>query len=83
MTTIYVLMHSPESPKLPYTQNLAKVDPFSYVADDIVSWLKWGYYISPLMYGQNAIAVNEFLDERWNGVSSTNLILSIAFAYID
>ncbi|KAK1396061.1 hypothetical protein POM88_005924 [Heracleum sosnowskyi] len=33
---------------------------------DIVSWMKWGYYISPLMYGQNAIAVNEFLDERWN-----------------
>ncbi|XP_065867144.1 pleiotropic drug resistance protein 2-like isoform X1 [Euphorbia lathyris] len=34
--------------------------------DDIVSWMKWGYYISPLMYGQNAIAINEFLDDRWS-----------------
>ncbi|KAJ7981129.1 Pleiotropic drug resistance ABC transporter [Quillaja saponaria] len=34
--------------------------------DDIQSWLIWGYYISPMMYGQNAIAINEFLDERWS-----------------
>lgn len=30
----------------------------------------WGYYISPMMYGQNAIAINEFLDDRWSTVSS-------------
>ena len=29
----------------------------------------WGYYVSPMMYGQNAIAMNEFLDKRWGGVS--------------
>ncbi|KAB1199715.1 Pleiotropic drug resistance protein 2 [Morella rubra] len=34
--------------------------------DDIKSWMIWGYYISPMMYGQNAIAINEFLDERWS-----------------
>ncbi|PIA25217.1 hypothetical protein AQUCO_12200002v1 [Aquilegia coerulea] len=34
--------------------------------DDIGSWMIWGYYISPMMYGQNAIAINEFLDERWS-----------------
>ncbi|KAI4334274.1 hypothetical protein L6164_018984 [Bauhinia variegata] len=34
--------------------------------DDIQSWLIWGYYISPMMYGQNAIAINEFLDDRWS-----------------
>ncbi|KAI7730029.1 hypothetical protein M8C21_019980 [Ambrosia artemisiifolia] len=34
--------------------------------DDIDSWMIWGYYISPMMYGQNAIAINEFLDDRWN-----------------
>ncbi|XP_074353091.1 pleiotropic drug resistance protein 2-like isoform X2 [Apium graveolens] len=39
---------------------------FIVAKDDIVSWMKWGYYLSPLMYGQNAVAVNEFLDERWN-----------------
>ncbi|KAK9280492.1 hypothetical protein L1049_014184 [Liquidambar formosana] len=33
--------------------------------DDIKPWMIWGYYISPMMYGQNAIAINEFLDERW------------------
>ncbi|KAF5183388.1 pleiotropic drug resistance protein 2-like [Thalictrum thalictroides] len=34
--------------------------------DDIGSWMNWAYYISPMMYGQNAIAINEFLDERWS-----------------
>eukprot|EP00262_Sarcandra_glabra_P012496 TRINITY_DN323_c0_g1_i1.p1 TRINITY_DN323_c0_g1~~TRINITY_DN323_c0_g1_i1.p1 ORF type:complete len:1461 (-),score=277.38 TRINITY_DN323_c0_g1_i1:266-4648(-) len=34
--------------------------------DDIQSWWIWGYWVSPLMYGQNAIAVNEFLDDRWS-----------------
>ncbi|KAL1819090.1 hypothetical protein ACET3Z_013959 [Daucus carota] len=47
---------------------------FIVAKDDIVSWLKWGYYISPLMYGQNAIAVNEFLDERWNGPNTDTRI---------
>ncbi|CAN1308015.1 ABC transporter G family member 39 [Linum perenne] len=34
--------------------------------DDIQPWMIWGYYTSPLMYGQNAIAINEFLDDRWS-----------------
>ncbi|KAJ8767987.1 hypothetical protein K2173_020927 [Erythroxylum novogranatense] len=34
--------------------------------DDIKSWMMWGYYASPMMYGQNALAINEFLSERWN-----------------
>ncbi|XP_028756830.1 pleiotropic drug resistance protein 2 isoform X1 [Neltuma alba] len=34
--------------------------------DDIPKWLIWGYYISPMMYGQNAIAINEFLASRWS-----------------
>ncbi|WCJ41762.1 ABC transporter G family member 34 [Euphorbia peplus] len=34
--------------------------------DQIVSWLRWAYYTSPLMYGQNAICINEFLDDRWS-----------------
>ncbi|KAL6342007.1 hypothetical protein AAG906_038253 [Vitis piasezkii] len=33
---------------------------------DIEPWMIWGYYASPMMYGQNAIAINEFLDERGN-----------------
>lgn len=38
--------------------------------DNLEPWMKWGYYISPMMYGQNAIAINEFLDERWSAVRS-------------
>ncbi|ESW34862.1 hypothetical protein PHAVU_001G187800 [Phaseolus vulgaris] len=34
--------------------------------NNIKPWLKWGYYVSPLSYGQNALVVNEFLDERWS-----------------
>ncbi|XP_031737947.1 MLO-like protein 9 [Cucumis sativus] len=26
----------------------------------------WGFYLSPMMYGQNAIGINEFLDDRWS-----------------
>ena len=37
-------------------------------ADDIEPWMIWGYYISPMMYGQNAIVINEFLDKRWSAV---------------
>ncbi|KAJ1392153.1 P-loop containing nucleoside triphosphate hydrolase [Sesbania bispinosa] len=33
---------------------------------DIKGWWIWGYWISPLMYGQNAIVVNEFLGNSWN-----------------
>uniref|UniRef100_A0A7N2LHE1 ABC transporter domain-containing protein n=1 Tax=Quercus lobata TaxID=97700 RepID=A0A7N2LHE1_QUELO len=39
---------------------------FIVAKDDIEPWMIWGYYISPMMYGQNAIAINEFLDERWS-----------------
>ena len=37
--------------------------------DDIKPFMIWGYYVSPMMYGQNAIAMNEFLDQRWSDVS--------------
>ncbi|KAL3819063.1 hypothetical protein ACJIZ3_004968 [Penstemon smallii] len=36
--------------------------------DDIKAWWIWGYWMSPLMYGQNAIAVNEFLGNSWSHV---------------
>ncbi|KAF7823264.1 pleiotropic drug resistance protein 2-like [Senna tora] len=45
--------------------------------DDIPGWLLWCYYMSPMMYGQNAIAINEFLDGRWskpaNGTSEATV----------
>ncbi|XP_061340266.1 ABC transporter G family member 39-like isoform X2 [Gastrolobium bilobum] len=39
---------------------------FIIAKDDIEPWMIWGYYISPIMYGQNAIVMNEFLDKRWS-----------------
>ncbi|KAG6516429.1 hypothetical protein ZIOFF_026894 [Zingiber officinale] len=31
----------------------------------IPNWWIWGYWVSPLTYGYNALAVNEFLAPRW------------------
>ncbi|KAK7349159.1 hypothetical protein VNO77_06304 [Canavalia gladiata] len=39
---------------------------------DIKGWWIWGYWISPLMYGQNAIMVNEFLGNSWNHFTPTS-----------
>ncbi|KAL3646851.1 ABC transporter G member 39 [Castilleja foliolosa] len=39
---------------------------FIVAKDDLSPWLKWAYYVSPMSYGQNAIAMNEFLDKRWS-----------------
>ncbi|GMN21500.1 hypothetical protein TIFTF001_045511 [Ficus carica] len=36
--------------------------------DDIKKWLVWGYWISPMMYGQTAIVVNEFSGRSWRHV---------------
>ncbi|XP_021296957.1 ABC transporter G family member 39-like isoform X2 [Herrania umbratica] len=41
---------------------------------DIEPWMIWGYYLSPMMYGQNAIVMNEFLDKRWNAQNNDTRI---------
>ncbi|ERN07886.1 hypothetical protein AMTR_s00012p00224800 [Amborella trichopoda] len=33
--------------------------------DTIKPWWIWGYWISPLSYGQSAISINEFIAPRW------------------
>ncbi|KAF3455333.1 hypothetical protein FNV43_RR05781 [Rhamnella rubrinervis] len=45
---------------------------FIVAKDDIKPFMIWGYYVSPMMYGQNAIAMNEFLDKRWSNPASLN-----------
>ncbi|KAI7983289.1 Pleiotropic drug resistance protein 2 [Camellia lanceoleosa] len=45
--------------------------------DDIKPWMIWGYYVSPMMYGQNAIAINEFLDKRWSNLAAGSSQLSV------
>ncbi|KAH7657265.1 Monosaccharide-transporting ATPase protein [Dioscorea alata] len=39
---------------------------------NIKKWWIWGYWSSPLMYAQNAIAVNEFLGKSWKQDNNTN-----------
>ncbi|XVF49249.1 hypothetical protein PTKIN_Ptkin03bG0253300 [Pterospermum kingtungense] len=34
--------------------------------DRIPRWWTWGYWVSPLMYAQNAASVNEFLGHSWD-----------------
>ncbi|KAJ3670858.1 hypothetical protein LUZ60_008284 [Juncus effusus] len=41
---------------------------FMLSRDNIKKWWIWGYWISPLMYAQNAINVNEFLGHSWSKV---------------
>lgn len=36
-----------------------------YVTDYIPNWWIWGYWMSPLTYAYNAIAINEMLAPRW------------------
>uniref|UniRef100_A0A6V7QUP9 ABC transporter domain-containing protein n=1 Tax=Ananas comosus var. bracteatus TaxID=296719 RepID=A0A6V7QUP9_ANACO len=47
--------------------------------DKIRNWWIWGYWISPLMYAQTAISVNEFLGHKWRHIDpATNETLGVA-----
>ncbi|XP_038698803.1 pleiotropic drug resistance protein 3-like isoform X2 [Tripterygium wilfordii] len=35
-------------------------------------WLKWGFWVSPLSYGEIGLSLNEFLSPRWQKLSNTN-----------
>ncbi|XP_076930284.1 ABC transporter G family member 39-like [Bidens hawaiensis] len=39
---------------------------FIVAKDDTEPWMSWGFYASPMMYAQNALVINEFLDDRWS-----------------
>ncbi|GAB4850133.1 transcription factor [Ancistrocladus abbreviatus] len=41
---------------------------FVLARPDVKKWWKWGFWISPLMYAQNAINANEFLGHRWSKI---------------
>ncbi|OMO80597.1 ABC-2 type transporter [Corchorus olitorius] len=36
--------------------------------DGVKKWWLWGYWVSPLMYAQNSVAVNEFLGKSWRHI---------------
>ncbi|KAJ6338662.1 hypothetical protein OIU76_008181 [Salix suchowensis] len=39
------------------------------------SWLRWGFWLSPLAYAEIGASLNEFLAPRWQKVSSSNITL--------
>ncbi|ONM41194.1 ABC transporter G family member 40 [Zea mays] len=41
---------------------------FILVRDKVKKWWIWGYWISPMMYAQNAISVNEMLGHSWDKI---------------
>ncbi|KAG2598988.1 hypothetical protein PVAP13_5KG412300 [Panicum virgatum] len=43
------------------------------VRDKVKKWWKWGYWISPLMYAQNAISVNEMLGHSWDKILNSSV----------
>ncbi|XP_010533198.1 PREDICTED: ABC transporter G family member 32 [Tarenaya hassleriana] len=50
--------------------------------DSIPTWWIWGYWISPLMYAQNAVAVNEFLGHSWQKKAGNNSDESLGLALL-
>lgn len=43
--------------------------PVCFIAASMPSWLKWGFYLSPLTYGEIGLTVNEFLAPTWEKVN--------------
>ncbi|XP_024966212.1 pleiotropic drug resistance protein 3-like [Cynara cardunculus var. scolymus] len=41
------------------------------------AWLKWGFWLSPLSYGEIGLTLNEFLSPRWNKVMPTNTTIGL------
>ncbi|KAK4836183.1 hypothetical protein QYF36_019619 [Acer negundo] len=41
-------------------------------------WMKWGFWLSPLTYGEIGLSVNEFLAPRWQKTLSTNITIGKA-----
>lgn len=52
-----------------------------HVADQIPSWWSWGYWVSPLTYGFNAITVNEMFAPRW--MDKLVIVIFFPFHLID
>ncbi|KAG0538404.1 hypothetical protein BDA96_03G233200 [Sorghum bicolor] len=46
---------------------------FILVRDKVKKWWIWGYWISPLMYAQNAISVNEMLGHSWDKILNSSV----------
>ncbi|XP_073017623.1 pleiotropic drug resistance protein 1-like [Primulina eburnea] len=51
---------------------------FVLARGSVKKWWIWGYYISPMMYAENAISVNEFRGHSWRQVpANSNVSLGV------
>ncbi|XP_073141601.1 pleiotropic drug resistance protein 1-like [Henckelia pumila] len=51
---------------------------FVLARESVKKWWIWGYYISPMMYADNAILVNEFRGHSWRKVpANSNISLGV------
>ncbi|KAL1551439.1 transcription factor [Salvia divinorum] len=57
---------------------------FVLARKSVKKWWLWGYYASPMMYGDNAIIVNEFRGHSWKHASpEANVTRSLGVAVIE
>ncbi|KAJ9128564.1 hypothetical protein P3X46_034872 [Hevea brasiliensis] len=55
---------------------------FDFMTEYIPSWWIWGFWVSPLMYAQNAASVNEFLGHSWDKRAGYDTNLSLGEALL-
>ncbi|KAK1363007.1 hypothetical protein POM88_038568 [Heracleum sosnowskyi] len=51
---------------------------FALARGSVPDWWLWGYYSSPMMYGMNAMAVNEFLGHQWSKLTTDGETVGVA-----
>ncbi|XP_030972075.1 ABC transporter G family member 29-like [Quercus lobata] len=51
--------------------------------DEIPKWWIWGYWVSPMSYGFNAIAVNEMFAPRWMNKNATDGATKLGVAVLE
>uniref|UniRef100_A0A803MQJ1 ABC transporter domain-containing protein n=1 Tax=Chenopodium quinoa TaxID=63459 RepID=A0A803MQJ1_CHEQI len=56
---------------------------FIIAKGDVGRWMIWAYYLSPMMYGQQALVINEFLDNRWSNPNTDPRIIETTIAFSD
>ncbi|GKV23295.1 hypothetical protein SLEP1_g33042 [Rubroshorea leprosula] len=47
---------------------------FTIPLESLPTWIKWGFWISPMAYAEIGISLNEFLAPRWQKVSSNETL---------
>ncbi|KAF7135655.1 hypothetical protein RHSIM_Rhsim08G0079000 [Rhododendron simsii] len=54
--------------------SLESMDPYAnlVITASLPTWLKWGFWVSPLAYAEVGASINEFLAPRWQKVSPSN-----------